>query len=1254
MVFLFRSGTYVGKEIEMLGKEASSHTFLAGLLGGYMVFGRGIQSSVNQQIVIYVFARVVLALARLSVQKDGLIPRELREKVTDNAWPAFAALSWAGVMWLYRWHPETIQPSLKSSMKYMGVTPAHEVLPNVDLSSASASCWVGFFKRGEMPTLKQVTCHVEWSASGPNLPLQEYGTAYSDGLVETYIAVPPISTPFCIHVKSDGYIAPGLSIFVYMDGEYQCNRGRNNLKIPSSTSEPRHTNVDFIVRQKEELLPGGGFIGRQWRFGKLDEVNNDSNLALDSSASNIEYMGTIEVVVLRSAALQRAKAPEPMVSEKHPLAFASTSMYPINALTDLGGFLDGSSKCNELPSKLMLFGGDAAWEDNHETNHTSPYGHGWATSFQPGSQRQHTLDQQDRSSSASKQAASPAIVINVTQPPPTSPSPWDTFKSQNRNTSKSSAMDSWASTPRAPSFHENWVGPNQGNRDGDAWQTWIHGTPKQRGSAQSDWKVMNPPIPQHSTRQSSSSSSDSVNNKDGNGSREKAATNAGWDSSDKRSRGSRAPSASRDWNAGGQDQQTHGSTALNYQGIDQSNWNGQQSKPEWNNTAHDGHYSQSDAKAWETNVHETGNQNGSWDNHGSGSHKSNWDTRGSHNEQGSGWANGGNDGNWNSAQQSGQESGNMDNNHDSGDWNANQNSGQGEDGWNGNGQGGNDYDQPADGYGEGQDKNEGNDWNNANPEGQEPHMSTSQNWNSAGNNQEDWAQNGRMNDNQSATAGGFDPAKARSRTGSFGKAKSAISNLYKRASINSAVQKTGWPPAAPNIANDSGPIPIGPQTLGPPGAWPVNQQLSSGLRPPQNGLNGFTRPYHLMLDAAGNPRLPDTLEAAPPQPPPPPPPPAFQPTNLPYRVQQGEPALYQHKVGSPQYIDSHEKPYAVFIFRYRTKAALEQMLHITIPETDDIEKARLANLTKEELIAEVIKTKVGSTYGTACRSTLTMLKSRMGSKADTTSVHSLPNMPPSVNGFVNKQKGHGRSGQPSDNFGATLNNKLAALADENSKGNSDSSGSKSDRASNNAPPGSPNGNPNIGGPLNAQQLPNWGKQDNGNWTGQPSAAWQGGGGHVHNWLDKTPAGASVSGHKPWGGSVKMAGGGGSTKGGNMKSQSRDGGCNGNGMNWEGSRKSSGGHESRGPAGGNSDRAHNNNGGAASQQNGSWNNNGGHGGQAGDWNNSGNNVDAQTGGWATNGNNGYGGGNDNDNGNGEAQNTSGNEHEGNGNVQSVVW
>ena len=119
------------------GKERHYDSFLAGLLGGYTVFGRTIHNSVSQQIVIYVFARVCLALAKLAVQPrhvagtqgggggwelfgDG----EMRRSLVRNGWPAFASLSWAMVMYLFRWHPESVQSSLRSSMSYMCVKSA--------------------------------------------------------------------------------------------------------------------------------------------------------------------------------------------------------------------------------------------------------------------------------------------------------------------------------------------------------------------------------------------------------------------------------------------------------------------------------------------------------------------------------------------------------------------------------------------------------------------------------------------------------------------------------------------------------------------------------------------------------------------------------------------------------------------------------------------------------------------------------------------------------------------------------------------------------------------------------------------------------------------------------------------------------------------------------------------------------------------------------------------------------------------------
>ena len=99
--------------------------------------------------------------------------------------------------------------------------------------------------------------------------MQEYQTSYADGFVETYVAIPSVPTPFSVHLKSHGYIAPGLAMFVYMDGIYQCNRNRRNLKIPDGTSSSKHTEVDFHVRQKEEMTSDGTFIGKQWRFEKL-------------------------------------------------------------------------------------------------------------------------------------------------------------------------------------------------------------------------------------------------------------------------------------------------------------------------------------------------------------------------------------------------------------------------------------------------------------------------------------------------------------------------------------------------------------------------------------------------------------------------------------------------------------------------------------------------------------------------------------------------------------------------------------------------------------------------------------------------------------------------------------------------------------------------------------------------------------------------------------------------------------------------
>jgi peroxisomal membrane protein 4 len=127
---IYKSSMIAMKYLNPTGpKEGPYDTFFAGLLGGYVVFGRH-PGSVSQQIVIYVFARVVLALAKLSVEPNmhplsSLITPEARTRIKDSAWPAFASLSWAAVMYVFRWHPETIVSSLRSSMTYIYVDSDH-------------------------------------------------------------------------------------------------------------------------------------------------------------------------------------------------------------------------------------------------------------------------------------------------------------------------------------------------------------------------------------------------------------------------------------------------------------------------------------------------------------------------------------------------------------------------------------------------------------------------------------------------------------------------------------------------------------------------------------------------------------------------------------------------------------------------------------------------------------------------------------------------------------------------------------------------------------------------------------------------------------------------------------------------------------------------------------------------------------------------------------------------------------------------
>lgn len=115
-----------------------------------------------------------------------------------------------------------------------------------------------------MPSLKDVTCSIELPQSKQTL--REFGTAYSDGVVETFVAVPSELNKFAIRLTSNGYIADGLAMYVYIDGVYQCNRNRLDMKELAAKGK----RLEFLVRQKEEKQKDGRIIAREWTFGKLN------------------------------------------------------------------------------------------------------------------------------------------------------------------------------------------------------------------------------------------------------------------------------------------------------------------------------------------------------------------------------------------------------------------------------------------------------------------------------------------------------------------------------------------------------------------------------------------------------------------------------------------------------------------------------------------------------------------------------------------------------------------------------------------------------------------------------------------------------------------------------------------------------------------------------------------------------------------------------------------------------------------------
>ncbi len=350
----------------------------------------------------------------------------------------------------------------------------------------------------------------------------------------------------------------------------------------------------------------------------------------------------------------------------------------------------------------------------------------------------------------------------------------------------------------------------------------------------------------------------------------------------------------------------------------------QQDDNDWNASTAQDTGGQNNNDGWANNEASNTQQDTGWDGgNNDDNDQVNWDSNGHDNTANNDWggdntggeaydSNGGNTG-WDTGQndQTNQDASGQ----NGGAWNADDGNDQGNSGWDNTGLNGSQHNNS---YG-GNPNSSGDAWTNAYAGAPKDQASNANDWNASTSNRNGWGQKGCANDILPATTGVSDPAKTRSRKASTGRAKSVHTNLSRQATMNSAAEGTGRKHSSSAYPNGGGFGQPGQQEPGLPGAWPDTSHDVAGQSSFQSGPAAGIKPYHVIPDAAGNPRLPTITPISPITEAPASTLPPAKLAETPQHVHRGSPALYQHKTASPRYIDTHDKPYASFIFKYRPK-----------------------------------------------------------------------------------------------------------------------------------------------------------------------------------------------------------------------------------------------------------------------------------------------------------------------------------------------
>ncbi|KAN0007325.1 hypothetical protein ACTFIU_000524 [Dictyostelium citrinum] len=99
-----------------IGIKGGIDSLVAGFIGGYYAFGesKSVSGSVNNQIVLYLFARALIGIIQGMVKRN-IIPKSL-STTTPKGFRIFAAVTLALILYLTEYEPENLNASFMGTM----------------------------------------------------------------------------------------------------------------------------------------------------------------------------------------------------------------------------------------------------------------------------------------------------------------------------------------------------------------------------------------------------------------------------------------------------------------------------------------------------------------------------------------------------------------------------------------------------------------------------------------------------------------------------------------------------------------------------------------------------------------------------------------------------------------------------------------------------------------------------------------------------------------------------------------------------------------------------------------------------------------------------------------------------------------------------------------------------------------------------------------------------------------------------------